>query len=111
MNYARVAHWAAATVVALSALELTGCSTQATIKPDIAAQAVVDLVDKQNKYRPNDVKCPSGIDAKVGGKFDCTFTGPRDVAYLAHMKIAKVNGENATFDIKVARDKAAAGAK
>jgi len=107
MNRARVAHRAAATLVALSALGLAGCQTESTIKPDIAAKAVVDLVAKQNNYSPTDVKCPAGIAAKVGGKFDCTFTGPRDVAYLAHMKIAKVSGANATFDIKVARDKGA----
>lgn len=105
MTRTRATQLAAATVVALTALQLTGCSTGGTIKPNAAAQAVVDLVAKQNKYRPTDVKCPSGIAAKVGGKFDCNFTGPRGVLYLAHMKIEKVSGENATFDINVERDK------
>ena len=111
MNRARVAHRVTVLVLAASAFSLTGCQTESMIKPDVAAQAVVDLVAKQNNYRPTDVKCPDGITAKVGGKFDCTFTGPRDVAYLAHMKIAKVSGNNATFDIKVVRDKGAAGGR
>ncbi|MEZ0049660.1 hypothetical protein ABIA30_000650 [Mycobacterium sp. MAA66] len=99
MKRARIAHFAAATVVAVAALQLTGCSTGATIKPDGAAQAVVNLVSQKTKFTPTDVQCPSGIAAKPGGAFDCTFTGPRGVAYLAHMKISKVDGEKAVFDI------------
>lgn len=108
MTCVRATQLGMATVVALTALQLTGCSTGGTIKPNMAAKAVVDLVAKQNKYTPTDVTCPSGIAAKVGDKFDCNFTGPRGVAYLAHMTIAKVSGENATFDINVERDKAKA---
>jgi len=108
MTRARAAQVGMAAVVAITALQLTGCSAGSTIKPDMAAKAVVNLVAKQNKYTPTDVTCPSGIAAKVGDKFDCSFTGPRGVAYLAHLTIAKVSGENATFDINVERDKAKA---
>ena len=43
-----------------------------------------------------------GIDAKVGGEFDCTFTGPEG-PYKAHLKITSVDGEKVGFDIKTSR--------
>jgi Domain of unknown function (DUF4333) len=99
MNSARFIRLGTATAVALAAFQLTGCSTGGTIKPDMAAQSVVNLVSQKAKFKPTDVKCPSGVAAKVGGTFDCNFTGPRGVAYLAHMKIVKIDGEKAVFDI------------
>ena len=99
MNCARVAQVGTATLVALTACQLTGCSTGGTIKPDMAAQSVVNLVSQKTKFKPTDVKCPSGVAATVGGTFDCNFTGPRGVSYLAHMKIVKIDGEKAVFDI------------
>lgn len=99
MDCARIARLGTATVVATVGLQLTGCSTGGTIKPDGAAQAVVNLVSQKTKFKPTDVQCPPGIAATVGGSFDCTFTGPRGVGYLAHMKISKVDGEKAVFDI------------
>jgi hypothetical protein len=88
----------AAVVVGAAALQLAACSSTSTIKPDGAAQSVVDLVSEKTDFKPTDVKCPDGIEAKVGGTFDCTFTGP-DGDYLAHMKIDKVDGEQVLFDI------------
>jgi Domain of unknown function (DUF4333) len=63
-------------LVGLVALQLTSCSPKSTIKPDGAAQSVVDVVSKQTGFHPSDVRCPSGVEAKVGGQFDCHFTGP-----------------------------------
>lgn len=99
MSCARVGRFGTAVVIAALALGSAGCSAGSSIKPDGAAQAVVNLVSQKTKFTPTDVKCPSGIAAKVGGVFDCNFTGPRNVKYLAHMKIAKVDGEKAVFDI------------
>jgi hypothetical protein len=82
--------------IALVGLQLSACGS--TIKPDGAAQAVVDLVSEKTDFKPEDVKCPEGIDAKVGVTFDCNFTGP-DGDYVAHMKIEKVEGEQVLFDI------------
>jgi hypothetical protein len=62
---------------------------------------VVKLVSDQNKFTPTDVKCPSDVEATKGAQFDCHFTGPRKVQYVAHMKIVKVDGERITCDIKV----------
>ena len=37
---------------------------------------------------------------KVGGEFDCHFTGPEGAPYTAQLKITSVDGDNINFDIK-----------
>ncbi len=86
--------------VSLLALQLAGCGQKATVKPDGAAQSVVDVVSGQTGFRPTDVSCPSGVEAKVGQEFDCHFTGPEGKRYTAHMRITKVEGEQVVFDVK-----------
>src|ERR1700754_3100355 len=76
---------------------LASCGSS-TIKPEGAAQSVVDLVSEKTDFKPTDVKCPGGIEAKVGQEFDCSFTGP-DGDYTAHMKVLKIDGEQVLFDI------------
>lgn len=88
----------AAVFVGVVAMQLTACG--ATIKPDGAAKSVVDVVSGQTGFHPADVSCPSGVDAKVGGEFDCHFTGPEGKPYTAHMRITKVDGEDVEFDVK-----------
>jgi Domain of unknown function (DUF4333) len=83
-----------------TALLLTACSAKATVKPDGAAQSVVDVVSSQTGFHPTDVKCPSGVEAKVGQEFDCHFTGPEGKPYTAHMRITKVDGERVDFDVR-----------
>lgn len=83
--------------VGAAALSLTACS--ATIKPEGAAQSIVDLVSEQTKFKPTDVSCPNDVKADVGVEFNCTFTGPENTPYTAHMKILKVEGEQVVFDI------------
>ena len=80
------------------ALLAAACGTK-TIKADGAEKSVDDLVNKQTGFQSTDTKCPDGVDAKVGGTFDCHFTGP-DGDYVAHMKITKVDGERVLFRIK-----------
>ena len=87
-------------LVGLVAVQLAGCSSKATIKPDGAAQSVVDVVSKQTGFHPTDVHCPAGVEAKVGGQFDCHFTGPEGTPYVANMRITKVEGERVEFDVK-----------
>lgn len=84
------------------ALLVAGCGS--TIKPEGAAQSVVDMVSKQTGFKPTDVKCPSGVEAKVGTEFDCHFTGPEG-PYTAKMKVTKVDGEQVEFYITSTRDK------
>ena len=91
------ARFAAGTLLAL--LALSACSSKPTVKPEGAAQSVVDVVSGQTGFRPTDVKCPSGVEAKVGQEFDCHFTGPEG-PYTAHMRITKVDGDRIEFDVR-----------
>jgi hypothetical protein len=92
------ARFAAGMLVTLPAL--TACSSKVTVKPDGAAQSVVDAVSGQTGFHPTDVSCPSGVEAKVGQEFDCHFTGPEGKPYTAHMRITKVDGQVVDFDVK-----------
>jgi Domain of unknown function (DUF4333) len=87
-------------LVASLTMLIAGCS--ATIKPDGAAQSVVDLVSKQTGFKPTDVKCPNGVEAKVGTQFECHFTGPEAKPYTAKMRVTKVNGDDVEFYIQTA---------
>ncbi|MFZ1162933.1 DUF4333 domain-containing protein [Mycobacterium sp.] len=84
-------------LVSVAALQLTGCGK--TVKPDSAAKTVYDVVSRQTGFKPNDVHCPAGVKAKLGGEFDCGFTGPEG-PYVAHMRITKVDGDDVEFDVK-----------
>lgn len=85
--------------VFVALLALPGCSGKNTVKPDGAAQSVVNVVLKQTGFHPNDVHCPSGVEAKVGGQFDCHFTGPEGKPYTANMRITEVKGEQVVFAV------------
>ena len=96
----RIAQVAAAAVIVSSITVLSaGCSSKATVKPDGAAKSVVDVVSKQTGFKPTDVHCPDGVEAKVGAQFDCHFTGPEGKMYVANMKITKITGDNIDFDV------------
>lgn len=78
---------------------LSGC--EKTIKPEGAEQVVVDVVSDHTGFHPTDVSCPDGVEAKVGGMFDCHFTGP-DGDYVAQMTIDEVNGSDVRFQVRSA---------
>lgn len=86
-------------VVLATLVVLTACSPKSTVKPEGAAQSVVDVVSSQTGFHPTDVHCPSGVEAKAGQEFDCHFTGPEGKPYTAHMRITKVDGERVDFDV------------
>jgi len=86
-------------IACLAALLPAGCGEEATVRPEGAARTIVRVVSKQTGFRPDDVRCPSGVEAKVGVKFECEFTGPEG-PYVAHMKILEVEGEKVLFDIR-----------
>lgn len=79
---------------------LSACSTTYMVRPEDAAQAIVDIISEQNDYELDvaDVHCPDNIEAEVGVQFDCTFTG-RGGDYVAHMRIQKVEGDQVLFEI------------
>lgn len=89
---------ACACVVVVCGLLLAACG-QSTIKPSGAEQAVVEVVSKQTGFHPTDVKCPSGVEAKVGKTFQCHFTGPEGKGYTASVRINQIQGQRVLFYI------------
>lgn len=87
---------AALALSAAAAVFASGCG-KSTIKESGAEQAVTQVVAKQTGYHPPDVKCPSGVEAKVGKSFTCTFTGPKSKPYTANVRITKVQGSRVVF--------------
>jgi hypothetical protein len=87
-------------LVGLLAMLTAGCG--ATVDPDKAAANVAEVVSKNAGFTPKDVKCPSGVDAKVDSEFDCRFTGPEG-PYTAHVKVKAVEGDNLIFYIQSKR--------
>lgn len=73
--------------------------SEKTVVPSSAADAVTSLVSQKTGFTPTDVSCPSGVEAKVGVKFQCHFTGP-DGPYTAYMTVTKVDGDDVLFDIR-----------
>ena len=86
-----------ALIVSLGGL-LATCG-ESTIKPDGAERVVVNVVSTQTGFRPNDVRCPSDVEARVGVTFDCHFTGPEG-PYTADMRVTKVQGERVVFSVR-----------
>jgi hypothetical protein len=84
--------------LAVAALLLVACA-ESTVRPEGAARTIVRVVSKQTGFHPDDVRCPSGVEAEVGRRFECRFTGPEG-PYVAHMKILEVEGEKVLFDIR-----------
>ena len=81
-----------------AATVLVACG-EATIVPDEAERSVTELVSERTGFEPTDVECPEDVEARVGGTFECTFTGP-DGPYTADVEITEVDGEAASFQIE-----------
>jgi hypothetical protein len=81
-------------------LLLAACGSVILSKP--TAQTVSNAVYRRVGFRPTDVSCPSGIPAKVGGRFQCHFTGP-DGPYVADLRILRVNGQRVDYQIQSRR--------
>lgn len=77
-------------VVCAGALS-AGCG-EATLRTDKTEQTVARFVAEHTHFHPTDVRCPSGVPAKVGETFQCHFTGP-DGPYTAYVRILEVEGE------------------
>lgn len=72
------------------------------ILPKPTAQTVAHAVQRRFGFAPTDVTCPSGVPAKVGGQFQCHFTGP-DGSYVAYMRIMSVHGPRVIYSIQTQR--------
>jgi hypothetical protein len=84
--------------VAVAALALAGCTS---VDPQSAATSVASVVFSRTGFRPTDVLCPSGVDTKVGTKFECHFTGADGKPHTARLKITKIDGDHVEFDVEL----------
>lgn len=77
---------------------LSACGGQAALDSHATATYVDDFVFQKTGFRPVDVRCPAGVPATAGGRFDCHFTGPEG-PYTAYLRIVKVQGRRAAFEL------------
>jgi Domain of unknown function (DUF4333) len=89
-----------ALLVTLTALAVLIAGCRSTIRPEGAAKSVENLVKEQTGFVPTDVKCPDGVEAAEGIKFECTFTGPDNKEYTADLRVTKVEGDDVQFYIE-----------
>jgi hypothetical protein len=87
-----------APVVCCAAL-LSACGGHSSIDPGATAGYVEGFVYQHTGFRATDVRCPSGVPASAGGRFNCHFTGPEG-PYTAYMRILNVKGRRVLFDVK-----------
>ncbi len=87
-----------APVVCCAAL-LSACGGHSSIDPGATAGYVEGFVYQHTGFRATDVRCPSGVPATAGGRFNCHFTGPEG-PYTAYLRILNVKGRRVLFDVK-----------
>ena len=85
-------------LVAVVAFGLAGCTS---VDPASAAKSVADVVASRTGFRPTDVLCPSGIDAKAGTEFECGFTGADGKQHVARLTITKLDDDHVQFDVEL----------
>jgi hypothetical protein len=83
-------------VGACTATLLSACGGPAAIDPAATASTVDDFVFQHTGFRPTDVRCPPGIPATAGGRFDCHFTG-LEGPYTAYLRIVNVHGRRVFY--------------
>jgi hypothetical protein len=89
--------WLAA--VACCITLLSACAGHSAIDPRATASYVGDVVFQQTGFRPVDIRCPRGIPATAGGRFNCHFTGPEG-PYTAYLRIVNVQGRRVAYRLK-----------
>jgi hypothetical protein len=88
------------TVVPAVLLGLSGCGGGSVKAGDVATQAE-DALEKQVGARP-DITCPNDLEAKVGATTRCSLTAEGlDGTYGVTVKVTKVQGDQASFDVQV----------
>src|SRR5690242_10133985 len=86
--------------VACCAALLSACGGgRNEIDPAGTANYIGGVVFAQTGFRPTDVRCPTGIPAAAGGRFNCHFTGPEG-PYTAYLRIVDVHGRRVNYRLK-----------
>jgi hypothetical protein len=78
---------------------LSACGGHHAIDPSATANYVRDVVFQQTGFRPVDIRCPTGIPATAGGRFNCHFTGPEG-RYTAYLRVVKVEGRRVAYRLE-----------
>jgi hypothetical protein len=86
-------------VAGCSAALLAACGGHTALDPAATASYIDDVEFHQTGSRPVDTRCPTGVPATTGGRFDCHFTGPEG-PYTAYLRIVKVQGRHAAFQLQ-----------
>ncbi len=88
-------------LVALAVLFAVACgTTPEKIPADTAARQIADQLEAEVGQRPDEVRCPSDLQARVGAEMRCELVD-RGVTYGIGITITEVDGGVATFDIRV----------
>ena len=85
-------------VSAALALLLAGCGTLEVI-PKGAEQVIRNVVREHTGLQAVDVHCPSGVEAKRGNSFNCTFKA-NGTSYVARMYIVRVKAPAVYYDVR-----------
>jgi hypothetical protein len=85
--------------VAGSVTLLSACGSGSVIEPAATANYIDRVVLHQTGFRPVDTRCPTGIPATPGGRFDCHFTGPEG-PYTAYLRIVNVHGRRVAYRLE-----------
>jgi len=80
-------------------LSACGGGGRSEINPTKTANYIDNVVFQQTGFRATDVRCPTGIPASAGGRFNCHFTGP-EAPYTAYLRIVSVHGHQVDYRLK-----------
>jgi Domain of unknown function (DUF4333) len=80
-------------------LSACGGAAHSQIDPTTTANYIGNVVFQQTGFRATDVRCPTGIPAAAGGRFNCHFTGPEG-PYTAYLRIVSVHGRRVDYRLK-----------
>ncbi|MGZ4233162.1 MAG: DUF4333 domain-containing protein [Solirubrobacteraceae bacterium] len=80
-------------------LSACGGTAHHEIDPAGTANYIDNVVFQQTGFRATDVRCPTGIPATAGGRFNCHFTGPEG-PYTAYLRIVSVHGRRVDYRLK-----------
>jgi hypothetical protein len=91
--------------IAIAALALAlgaaACGEE-TVDAGSAADSIAGFVERETGFVPDDVDCPDDVEADVGERFECDFTGPEG-PYVAEVEITEIDGDDARFSIQTNR--------
>ena len=84
----------------LAVIAVSGCDSKKEVIATGAENTITHFIAQNTPATAHNVSCPSGVEAKVGNTFDCTFDDQTGKHYVAHMRILSVDGTRVNFHIQ-----------